>query len=148
MQFLAPLAALLGIEVESLRERIRQSAITYAVMALFAMIALTFLLVAGHLALSDLVGPLYSALIIAGTALLVVLGVWLWASAAEKARRREIIAKRRATDTTALVTTAALAAIPMLIRNPALRMAIIPLGAVVGYLLLNRGGKDPDDEVS
>ena len=138
MAFLAPLAALLGIEVDSLIIKLKRSAITYAVLALLALVALVFLLVAAHAALSYAIGPVWAALALAGVALLIAAIVWFSAQAAERARERRILEKRKSTDTSALLTTAAITALPMLIRNPALRMAAVPVGLVAGYFFLNR----------
>lgn len=138
MAILGPLAALLGIEVDVLTERIKQNAMVYGLVALFGVICLAFLLVAAHVGLTYWVGPLWAALIIAGAALLVLFVIWLWAGAVERARLRRVAERRRATDSTALVTTAAITALPLLIKNPAIRIAAVPLGFLIGYILLSR----------
>jgi cobalamin synthase len=138
MAFLAPLAALLGIEVDSLIIKLKRSAGIYAALALLALICLVFLLVAAHAALSYAIGPVWAALALAGVALLAAVILWFWAQAAERARQRKIVEKRKSTDTTALLTTAAITALPMLIRNPAMRMAAVPVGLLAGYLFLNQ----------
>jgi hypothetical protein len=146
MAFLAPLAALLGIEVDSLIIKLKRSAVTYAVLALLALICLVFLLVAAHAALSYAIGPVWSGLALAGAALLIGAIVWFWTQAAEKARQQRIVEKRKSTDTTALLTTAAISALPMLIRNPAMRMAAVPVGLLAGYLFLNRRQQSNEDK--
>lgn len=138
MALLGPLAALLGIEVEVLLQRLRRNALIYGLLALFLAIAAVFLLVAAQVALSLWIGPLLAALVLAGIALLAALVVWLVARAAERRRQRREAELRRASDTTALATTAALTALPMLLRNPAMRLAAIPVGAALGYFVLRR----------
>lgn len=140
MHILGPLAALLGIEADVLVERVRANAIAYGLVALFAAITLAFLLVAAHLGLSLWVGPLWSALIIAGVALIAALVVYLRAQAIERAYARRMTEHHRSNEAATLVTTAALTALPTLIRNPALRVAAVPVGFIIGYLLLARRG--------
>jgi hypothetical protein len=146
MALLAPLAALLGIEVDSLIIKLKRSAITYGVLALLALTCLVFLLVAAHAALSYAIGPVWAALALAGTALAIGLIVWFAAQAAERARQRRIVEKRKSADTTALLTTAAITALPMLIRNPAMRLAAVPVGLLAGYLFLNQRQQSNEDK--
>jgi cobalamin synthase len=140
MAFLAPLAALLGIELDGLIERLRTSAVALAVTALFGVITIVFLLVAANVALTDWVGPAYAPLIIAGIALVLALIVWFATRAAEQRRQRLVAEKRRSTDTTALITTAAVTALPLIFRNPAMRTIAIPAGALLAYYMLKRQG--------
>lgn len=146
MAFLAPLAALLGIEVDSLMDKLKRSAVSYAVLAILALVAFIFLLVAAHAALGYLIGPVWAALALAGLALLIGAIVWFSSQAAEKARQRRIVEKRKSTDTTALLTTAAITALPMLIRNPAMRVAAVPVGLLAGYLFLNQRQQHNEDK--
>jgi hypothetical protein len=144
MAFLGPLAALLGIEVDALIERLKRNATTIAVVAFLALIGIAFLLVAANVALTELVGPLLAPLILAGVAILAAAIIWFTADAAEKRRARHAAERRRSTDTTALVTTAALTALPLALKNPALRVLALPASAVLGYMLLGR--RRADDE--
>jgi tellurite resistance protein TehA-like permease len=141
MAFLAPLAALLGIELDGLIDRLRTSAVALAITALFGVIAIVFLLVAANVALTDWVGPIYAPLIIAGIALVLALIVWFATRAAEQRRQRLVAEKRRSTDTTALITTAAVTALPLIVRNPAMRAIAIPAGAALAYFMLKRQGE-------
>ena len=118
MAFLGPLAALLGIEVDALIERLKRNATTIAVVAFLALIGVVFLLVAANVALTELVGPLFAPLILAGVAILAAAIVWFSADAAEKRRARRSAERKRSTDTTALITTAALTALPLALKNP------------------------------
>lgn len=138
MAFLGPLAALLGIEIDVLVERLKRNATTIAVVAFLALIGVVFLLVAANVALTELVGPLLAPLILAGVAIIAAAIVWFAADAAEKRRARHAAERKRSTDTTALVTTAALTALPLAFKNPALRLLALPASAVLGYMLLGR----------
>ena len=146
MHLLAPLAALFGIEVGALIARLKRSAAAYSALALFALIGLVFALVAAHIALSEWVGPLWSALIIAAAALVVAIAIWLWSSAAEAAREVRAGERRRATEASAMATTAGLAALPMLLRNPKLGLLALPVIAAVGYWWFFVKAKDPDPD--
>ena len=138
MAFLGPLAALLGIEIDVLVERLKRNATTITVVAFLALVGVVFLLVAANVALTGLVGPLFAPLILAGIAILAAAIVWFTADAAEKRRDRRAAERRRSTDTTALVTTAALTALPLALKNPTLRLLALPASAVLGYMLLGR----------
>lgn len=143
MAFLGPLAALLGIEIDVLVERVKRNAMTLGVVAFLALIGIVFLLVAINVALTELVGPLLAPLILAGVAGLAAAIVWFAADTGEKRRARRAAERRRSADTTALVTTAALTALPLALKNPTLRVLALPASAVLGYMLL---GKRRGDE--
>jgi hypothetical protein len=145
MQFLAPLAALLGIEVEAITERVRNAIIANAVMLVLGMVGAVFLLIAGFLALADLYGPIYAALILGGIFLVLALAVFIGTRIGEGRRRHEAKIKRRTTDTSALVTTAALTALPMLLKSPLARTVGLPAAAIAAYLMV-RGGNDKLDD--
>jgi hypothetical protein len=144
MAFLGPLAALLGIEVDALIERLKRNATTIAVVAFLALIGVVFLLVAANVALTELVGPLLAPLILAGLSLVIAAIIWFVADAGEKRRARVAAERKRSTDTSALITTAALTALPLALKNPTLRLLALPASAVLGYMLLGR--RRGDDE--
>jgi hypothetical protein len=54
--------------------------------------------------------------------------------------------RRRANETTALITTAALTALPMLFRSPAARTIALPLAAVAAAAFFGKAMKDKHDE--
>ena len=146
MHLLLPLAALLGIEVDAITERIRNAAIINTVIALLVLIALTFLLVAGYIALADALSPVLAALIMAGGALVLALAVYLGSRIGEGRRHREVVEKRRSSETSAFITTAAITALPVILRSPALRTLGIPAGLLAGaYFLMTRDKKPLDD---
>jgi hypothetical protein len=134
MHLLLPLASILGIEVDELIANFRKNALAWGAIGLFALIGLAFLLVATHLALSDWLGPIGSALSIAGASLLVALGIFLAIRVtADIAKRREA-QRRHSAEKTALVTTAAITALPMVMKSPLMRTVGIPLGGALAAL--------------
>jgi len=144
MAFLGPLAALLGIEIDVLVERLKRNATTIAIVALLALVGVVFLLVAANVALTGWVGPLFAPLILAGVAILGAAIFWFVSDASEKRRSRHATERKRSTDTTALVTTAALTALPFAFKNPTLRLLALPASAVLGYMLLGRRRGDEE----
>lgn len=145
MHLLAPLAALLGIEVEAITERVRNAIIVNTVMIGLALVGVSFLVAAGFFALADLYGVIYAALIFAAAFLLLALAVFLGTRIGESRRRRQLADKRRSSETGAFVTTAALTALPMLLKSPALRTLSLPAAAIAAYLLI-RGGSDETED--
>ena len=145
MHFLLPLAALLGIEVEAITNRVKTTIIVNAVMIVFGLAGLSFLVAAGFVALAEIVGAIYAALIFAAAFLLLALAVYLGSRIGESRRRREIADKRRSSETSAFVTTAALTALPVLLKSPLLRTIALPAAAIAAFMLVRNSG-DNDDE--
>ncbi|UJW87115.1 hypothetical protein [Devosia sp. SL43] len=146
MHLLVPLAALLGIEVEAITDRVKATILVNAAMVLFGLTGLVFLLVAGFIALSDLVGSIYAALIFAGSFLLLALAVYLGSRIGESRHRREAVKKRRSSETSAFVTTAALTALPVLLRSPLVRTLGLPAAAIAAFLLVRNSGDEDDND--
>lgn len=145
MKLLLPLASLLGLEVEHMAERFKAQAIVLGTIAFFALIAFVFILIALHAALLREIGPVLAPLAIAGGALLIAMIVWAVASLRQRKVIRTETSKRQASETRALVTTAALTAVPMLLKNPLVRKFGLPLaGAAAVAFLLTRSNDDTD----
>lgn len=144
MNFLVPLAALLGIEVESITERVRNTIIVNAVMVVLGLFGVGFLIAAGFYALADALGPIYAALILAAVFLVLALSVYLGSRIGQSRRRRELAEKRRSSETGAFVTTAAITALPVILRSPAMRTLALPAAALAAYLVI-KGGSDRTD---
>lgn len=144
MHLLAPLAALLGIEVEAITERLRNTIIVNAVMIVLGLVGVGFLVAAGFFALAEVFGAVYAALILAAAFLVLALAVFAGARIGEGRRRRAIASKRRSSETSAFVTTAALTALPALLKSPTGRALGVPAVALAAFLLMRRtgGGKD------
>lgn len=145
MHLLAPLAALLGIEVESITERLRSAIIINVVMAGLALLGIIFLVAAGYLALAEVYGAIIAALIASSVFLVLALAVYLGKRIAENRRRRDVAIKRRSTEASAFVTTAALTAMPALLKSPLGRAVGIPAAAVAAYMLLKNRSETKDD---
>jgi len=145
MPLLGPLAALLGIEIEAITDRVRTLMIVYAVIGALTLTGLIFLLVAAYLALAGVIGPIYSALVIA-VAMLVIAGIVLLAiRMGEARRRREIAQRRRSSEAGAFATTAALTALPAVVRSPSLRLLAIPAVAAAAFVLVRNARKGKDE---
>ena len=144
MHFLVPLAALLGFEVEEITDRVKRLIIVNAMMGLFAGLTLVFLLVAGFLALAAKLGAIYAALIFAGVFFVIAVGILIGVQVSEANRKRRLVEKRRSSETSAFVTTAALTALPVLLKSPLVRNVGLPLAAVVAAAMFI--GKSRDDK--
>ncbi|MFD2646971.1 phage holin family protein [Devosia albogilva] len=145
MPLLGPLAALLGIEIEAITDRVRTLMIVYAVIGALTLTGLIFLLVAAYLALAQLIGPIYSALVIAVVMLLIAGIVLLAIRMGETRRRREIAQRRRSSEAGAFATTAALTALPAVVRSPSLRLLAIPAAAAAAFVLVRNARKGKDE---
>lgn len=146
MHLLLPLAALLGFEVEELTDRFKRLAVANAVIGLFGLLTLVFLLIAGFLALADQLGAIYASLIFAGVFFVLALAVYLGLTISENGRKRRVVEKRRSSETSAFVTTAALTALPVLLKSPLVRNVGIPLAAVAAAVMMFSKGKDDKPE--
>lgn len=144
MNLLLPLAALLGIEVEAITDRVRNTIIVNAVMLVFGLAGLSFVVAAGFFALAKVIGVIYAALSFGGAFLLLALAVYLGSRIGEGRRRREIADKRHSSETSAFVTTAALTALPVLLKSPLLRTLGLPAAAIAAFLLV-RNSRDKDE---
>jgi hypothetical protein len=146
MGLLAPLASLLGIETDMLLKRARESAIAVAAISLFALICISFLLVALYTALDWWVGPIWSPLIIAGGALVIALILYIALRIEQAALQRRMDERRQEAETTALIVSAAASAIPELLRSPVIRSVGLPIALYAGFLLLTGSKKKPDPQ--
>jgi hypothetical protein len=135
MGLLGPLASLLGIETDALMQRAKESAVAFAAIGLFVLIALSFLLVAAYTALDWWVGPLWSPLIIAGAALLIALILYIALRIQTAALKRRTAERRREAETTALVASTALEVLPDLLRSPLVLNVGVPVALYVAFLM-------------
>lgn len=125
---LGPLSALLGTEAALLKDRAKRQLVLWGSLAALGAIAVVFTLVAINAALTYAVGPVVAPLIVAGTSLLIallILAVFHFRAAREE---REEAEKKRTSEVTALVTTAAITAAPVLL--PLLRKVALPAGGL------------------
>ncbi|WP_055045506.1 hypothetical protein [Devosia sp. A16] len=153
MHLLALAASVLGIEVDELLAHFKRNAMAWSAVALFALIALVFALVALNAWFTLLWGPIVAPLAIAAGALLVALGVYAAIAISDGIARRQAAQRRNAAEKTALVTTAALTALPLVLKSDLMKKVGIPIGGALAaaYLLAKPGnahghsnGHDPD----
>lgn len=138
LALIAPLASLVGIEADHLASRLKGLAIAYSVIGLLALTGFGFLAGAGYLALSGVVGAIYAALIFGGAFLLLALAVYAGLAIGEARDRKRRMERRRTTDTGALLTTAAVSALPLLTRSPLLVKLGLPAAAVAILMMLRK----------
>src|SRR6185312_357232 len=130
---LPPLAALFGVELDALTQRLKENAIAYAAIALFALICLVFLLVALYTALYGWIGPIWAPLAIAGVALLIAIILLIALRIQQGAAQRREAERRREAEGSAMIASAAL-------RNVAL-----PIALYAGLLMFTGKRKPKDD---
>jgi hypothetical protein len=144
MGFFAPIAAFFGIEIESLIDRVKRDALINGLIAFCGLIAFVFLLVAGFVALAQAMGPLIASLAMAGGALAIALLIFLFSKIGARERRRRELERRRKNEAGAVMTTAAITALPALIRSPLGKRFGLPLVMLAAYLMFKRPGA-PDE---
>ncbi len=142
MGLLKALASLLGIEAEAIIARLKESAIAFAAMAFFALVAIVFLLVALYTWLNGWLGPLWAPLIIAAGALVIALIIALVLRIQQAAEARREAAQKHARHTQALMTSAAISALPSLLESGLVRTVGLPIGLLAAFLLLSRSKRD------
>lgn len=142
MHLLALAASVLGIEVDELLEHVKRNAMAWSAVALFALIALVFVLAALNAWFTLLWGPIVAPLVIAAGALLVALGIYAAIAISDGIARRHAAQRRNSAEKTALVTTAALTALPLVLKSDLMKKVGIPIGGALAaaYLLAKPGG--------
>jgi hypothetical protein len=145
---LGPVLSLLGIEVGTLTGSIKRHAILWGLIGAFALICLAFVLVAVNAALTYTFGPVVAPLLIAAVAAVGAIIVLLIAHLQDAEAARQEAERKRVAESNALLTTAIVSAIPVILRSPLLREFGLPAGAAIASaLFLRRGGpidRDPE----
>lgn len=136
MGLLGLAASLLGIETEALIQRAKENAVAFAAIAIFALIAAVFLLVALYTALTWWIGALWAALSIAAVSLVIALILFAALRIQQAAARRRAEERKREAQTTALMASAALSALPELFHSSLVRNVGLPLAIYGAFLLL------------
>ena len=153
MHLLALAASVLGIEVDELLEHFKRNAMAWSAVALFALIALVFVLVALNAWFTLMWGPIIAPLAIAAGALVISLGIYAAIAIIDSIAKKRAAQRRNAAEKTALVTTAALTALPLVMKSDLMRKIGIPIGGALAaaYFLSKPGnshghsnGHDPD----
>lgn len=142
MGLIAPLAALFGLELENVAAKAKAAAILYGLMGLFLFAAAVFLTLAGYIALANLFSPVIAALILGGIFLLLALAVYIGTLLSKGRERRALVERRRSSESSAFITTAALTALPVFLKSP----MIVKLGlpAAITALALLRENRNDD----
>ncbi len=132
LALLGPLGALLGLEANSIKDRLKRQAVLWGTLGVLGIIAVAFILVAINTALTFAVGPVIAPLLIAGAALLIGIVVFLIFHFRETVEAHKDAEKKRSAEVTALITTAAITAIPLIL--PTLKRAGLPAGAAAAAI--------------
>jgi membrane protein implicated in regulation of membrane protease activity len=142
MQFLLPLASILGIEVDELMDRLKKNAIAWSAVALFGIIGLAFILVAIGNAAVLAWGPVVGPLIVGAGAIIIAVVIWGVMAVLDSMAKRRAVERRHSQEKTALVTTAALTALPIVLQSPLMRKVGIPVGgALAAAFLLSKSSR-------
>lgn len=144
MGLIAPLAALFGLELENVAARAKAAAILYGLMGLFLLTAAIFLTIAGYIALADLFSPVIAALILSGIFLLLALALYLGMLLSRGRERRAMAERRRSSESSAFLTTAALTALPVFLKSPMIVKLGLPAAAITAIALLRENNSSDD----
>jgi hypothetical protein len=136
---MGPLLALLGIEADSISANLKRQAIIWGVIGAMGLIVLAFLLVALNSALTYAYGPVVAPLIIAVAAGVIAVAVFLVARYQDSIAAKRAAEKKKQAEMTALVTTAVITAIPLILKSPLFRAVGLPAGSAIASALLMRG---------
>jgi hypothetical protein len=149
MNLLGPLAALAGLEVDDLLAKVKRNAAAWSAIGIFALVGVTFLLVAINAALTAVMGPVWAPITIAGVALLVALAIFIAIKLTDAAAAKREAERRKTMERTALATTAVLTALPTAMKLGIVKKLGLPVGGAlaVAYLLARNGRIDdaPED---
>jgi hypothetical protein len=132
LAILGPLAALLGVEMTSIKDRLKRQAILWGSLAALGLVAAGAILVSINSALTYVVGPVIAPLIIAGAALLIALVIYAVFHFRESIEQKRQAEKQRSAEVTALVTTAAITALPLIL--PTLKKVGLPAGGAAAAI--------------
>ena len=148
MHLLALAASVLGIEIDELLEHFKRNAMAWSAVAFFALIGIAFLLVALHAWFALLWGPIVAPLAIAGGAIVITIVIWAAIVISDGIARRRATERRNAAEKTALVTTAALTALPLMLKSDLMRKIGIPVGGALAaaYLLAKPTGRREEQD--
>jgi hypothetical protein len=132
LALLGPLGALLGLEAASIKEKLKRQAVLWGILGMLGIVAVAFILVSINNALTFAVGPIVAPLIIAGAALLMGIVVFLVFHFRETVEAHNDAEKKRNAEVTALITTAAITAIPLIL--PTLKRVGLPAGGAAAAI--------------
>ncbi|MGO4447806.1 hypothetical protein AB4Y96_02685 [Phyllobacterium sp. TAF24] len=147
LKLLAPLlSSAVSGELGSAVNRAKRRAIFLALIGILSVVGAVFLLVAGYIALAERFGELHAALILAGGAFVLALLAYIVMKISEIiARKRQ--RERSKVDKSTLLTIAALAAAPTVLKSRGLLMLAVPVIAFAGLSLLTKKKPSTNDDV-
>ncbi|MBA8900004.1 hypothetical protein [Phyllobacterium sp. P30BS-XVII] len=147
LKLLAPLlSSAVSGELGSAVNRAKRRAIFLALIGILSVVGAIFLLVAGYIALAERFGELHAALILAGGAFVLALLAYIVMKISEMiARKRQ--RERSKVDKSTLLTIAALAAAPTVLKSRGLLMLAVPVIAFAGLSLLTKKKPSTNDDV-
>jgi hypothetical protein len=147
MHLLALAASVFGIEVDGLLDHFKKNVTAWLAVAVFALIGLAFLLVALNAWFTAMWGPVVAPLIIGAGSVVVASGIYAAIAITDSIAKRHAAQRRNAAEKTALVTTAALTALPLVLKSDLMRKVGIPIGgALAAAFLLSKPGNSPRGE--
>ncbi len=136
-------ASVLGVEVEDLIAHFKRNVMAIAAMAFFALVGVVFLLTALNAWFTVLWGPVTAPLVIGGGAVVIALVIWATIAIIDGIQKRKAAEKRHSAEKTALVTTAALTAVPLILKSGLMKRLGIPVGgALAAAYLLSKPGSE------
>ncbi|MBD8066685.1 hypothetical protein IC608_14520 [Devosia sp. PTR5] len=139
MHLLLPLASLLGIELEGLSERLKAKAVAFALIGVFGLLGLGFVLSAIFILVASQTGVLLATAIFGGVFLLLSLAIYVGYSVSENRHRRSVTERRRSAEKGAFLSTAAAAALPLLLKSPLIVKLGLPAAAIAALALMRNG---------
>ncbi|MFB9949401.1 hypothetical protein ACFFP0_11110 [Rhizobium puerariae] len=132
------LASLAAIDIAAFTERLKRNAVLYAFAMVFLLTAYVLAVAALAVYLGQMWGLPVALLVVAGGALVLAFVMLVWIAMenrAEERRRREAAA---ANSSKALMVTAALSALPLVLKSRPLLLASVAAG--LGFLLMRNMG--------
>lgn len=146
MDLVNRIAGLFGIDLKKIVHRIERNVILVALSIVLVVVAVTFGLVALYVWLTGWIGAIWSALLIAGVALVLALILLLAMQISGTAEKRRQAEKEKMQDQTMRFTAIALATLPEILRSPAVRRLGIPMAVVATLVTLGLVGDRSVDE--
>lgn len=140
------LAALAAVDIAAFTHRLKRNAVLYAFALIFLLTAYALAVAALAVYLGQIWGLPTALLAVAGGALALALVMYLWVVLENRAEDRRKRAAAAANSSKALMATAAISALPLIMKSRPLLLASAAAG--LGFLLTRNIGsarRDPDD---
>ena len=127
------LASLAAIDIAAVMSRVRRNGIVYGFALLFLLTAYALVVAALAVYLGGLWGMPMALLVVAGGALVLALIMYFWVATANRAEARRKREAAAANSSKALMATAALSALPLIVKSRPLLFVSVAAGR--GFLL-------------